>query len=50
MLTREQNDLLTQVGPATGMGKLLRCYWMPVAGVSEFDSIQSKPLKILGED
>jgi 5,5'-dehydrodivanillate O-demethylase len=50
MLTREQNDLLTQVGPATGMGKLLRCYWMPVAGVSEFDSIQSKALKILGED
>ena len=50
MLTREQNDLLTQVGPDAAMGQLLRSYWMPIAGTSEFDSIQSKSLKILGEE
>ena len=50
MLTQEQNDLLTQVGPASAMGQLLRCYWMPIAGSSEFDSLSIKPIKILGED
>ena len=50
MLTREQNDLLTRVGPDAAMGQLLRSYWMPIAGTSEFDSIQSKSLKILGEE
>ena len=50
MLTREQNELLTQVGPDAAMGQLLRSYWMPIAGTSEFDSIQSKSLKILGEE
>ncbi len=29
MLTREQNDLLTRVGPETPMGDMLREYWMP---------------------
>ena len=50
MLTLEQNDLLTRVGPDAAMGQLLRSYWMPIAGTSEFDSIQSKSLKILGEE
>jgi len=50
MLTQAQNDLLTQVGPGTPMGHLLRCYWMPIAGASEFDEIQAKPIKILGEE
>ncbi len=29
MTTREQNDFLTQTGPGTPMGKLLRRYWIP---------------------
>jgi phthalate 4,5-dioxygenase oxygenase subunit len=29
MLTKEDNDLLTQVGPGTRMGKLMRQYWVP---------------------
>ncbi|HLH76244.1 MAG TPA: Rieske 2Fe-2S domain-containing protein [Candidatus Binataceae bacterium] len=29
MLTREENELLTRVGPGTPMGALLREYWMP---------------------
>ncbi|PKP95946.1 MAG: aromatic ring-hydroxylating dioxygenase subunit alpha [Alphaproteobacteria bacterium HGW-Alphaproteobacteria-15] len=51
MLSEERNRMLTQVGPATPMGTLLRRYWMPVAGVSEFDSRSTtKPLRLLGED
>lgn len=50
MLSEEKNRMLTQVGPGTPMGTLLRRYWMPVAGVSEFDSRSTKPLRLLGED
>ena len=31
MLTKEQNDLVTQTGPGTPMGDLFRCYWLPIA-------------------
>ena len=30
MLTREENELLSQVGKGTPMGELMRQYWMPV--------------------
>src|SRR5712692_6585710 len=35
MLTKEQNDLLTQTGPGTPGGALLRRYWQPVALAEE---------------
>jgi 5,5'-dehydrodivanillate O-demethylase oxygenase subunit len=50
MLTEEKNRLLTRVGPGTAMGDLLRRYWMPIAGVSEFDARSTKPVRLLGED
>ena len=50
MLSEEKNRLLTQVGPGTRMGGLLRRYWMPIAGVSEFDARSTKPVRLLGED
>jgi len=50
MLTEEKNRLLTQVGPGTPMGNLLRRYWMPIAGISEFDSRSTKPMRLMGED
>ena len=50
MLNEEQNRLLSEVGSATPMGNLLRRYWMPIGGVSEFDTISVKPLRLLGED
>jgi len=31
MLSKEENDLLTQTGPGTPCGKLLRSYWQPAA-------------------
>ena len=30
MLRKEQNDLVTQTGPGTPMGRLFRSYWTPV--------------------
>jgi 5,5'-dehydrodivanillate O-demethylase len=50
MLSKEQNDLLTQVGPNKPMGQLLRHYWMPIAGESEFEALNTKAVKLLGEE
>lgn len=51
MLTKEQNDLITRTGPGTPAGKLLRCYWQPVALAEELP-VGGAPLsvKILGEE
>ena len=48
MLSPEQNAQLTQVGAGTPMGELLRRYWMPIAGVSEFDHQATKAMRLLG--
>ncbi len=50
MLSAEKNRLLTQVGPGTPMGDLLRRYWMPIGGASEFEAVRIKPIRLLGED
>jgi phthalate 4,5-dioxygenase len=45
MMTREQNDLLTQTGPGTPGGKFLRSYWHPVATAEEMP-IGGAPLSL----
>jgi 5,5'-dehydrodivanillate O-demethylase len=51
MLNEEKNRVLTQVGPGTPMGGLLRRYWMPIAGASEFTEEEAiKPIRLFGED
>ncbi|HLQ32007.1 MAG TPA: Rieske 2Fe-2S domain-containing protein [Chloroflexota bacterium] len=51
MLTREQNDLLTQTGRGTPCGELMRRYWQPLALVGELDNRAAPlPVRILGED
>ena len=50
MLTVEQNEELTQVGPGTRMGTLLRHYWYPIAFEQDFDERPSKSVRLLGED
>jgi phenylpropionate dioxygenase-like ring-hydroxylating dioxygenase large terminal subunit len=35
MLSREESELLTRVGPGTAMGDLMRQYWLPAAKSSE---------------
>lgn len=34
MLSKEENKLLTEVGPSPPMGNLLRSYWMPFAAAA----------------
>ena len=50
MLTKEQNDELTRVGPGTPMGDVLRHYWYPVAFTRELDEFPVKKARLLGED
>jgi 5,5'-dehydrodivanillate O-demethylase oxygenase subunit len=50
MLTHEENQRLTQVGPGTPMGNLLRRYWHPVGTVTELAKAPVMPVRILGED
>ena len=51
MLTQEQNDLLTQTGPGTPGGDLLRRYWQPAALAEELPPGGAPlPVRILGED
>jgi len=46
----EQFWLLTQSGPETPMGVLLRKFWHPVALSSEIMSGSARPIRIFGED
>ena len=51
MLTREENELLTRVGPETPMGNLMRRYWMPALRSAELPpGGRVKRVRLLGED
>jgi 5,5'-dehydrodivanillate O-demethylase len=50
MLDPEDQRVLTQVGPGTPMGELLRRYWIPVRGSSEVRCGRALPVRLLGED
>lgn len=50
MISKELNDRLTQVGPGTPMGNLLRRYWYPVAALPELEREPVLPVRLLGED
>ncbi len=50
MMTQQDNDELTQVGPGTPMGEVLRNYWYPVAFVRELDEFPVKEVRLLGEN
>ena len=49
MLSKEQNERLTRVGPGTPMGELLRRYWFPVATNQELAQNPVKSVRLLGE-
>src|SRR5215510_536947 len=50
--TREENEALTRVGPATPMGNLFRQYWLPVVPIEHLSEPGGRPLRVrlLGED
>jgi phenylpropionate dioxygenase-like ring-hydroxylating dioxygenase large terminal subunit len=52
MLTVEENEKVTRVGPGTPAGKLLRRYWQPLCLSTELPEKDGAPLRvrILGED
>ena len=51
MISAEQNELMTRIGPGTPAGKLLRNYWQPVALAEELKGPRPvKAVRLLGED
>jgi phthalate 4,5-dioxygenase len=46
MLSREDNERLTRVGPNTPMGELLRRYWIPVAYSERIAKPDSPPIRV----
>jgi phthalate 4,5-dioxygenase len=52
MLKREENELITRVGPGTPMGSTLRRYWMPALLAWELPEPDCPPVRVrlLGED
>jgi phenylpropionate dioxygenase-like ring-hydroxylating dioxygenase large terminal subunit len=52
MLSKEDNELLTRVGPGTAMGNLLRQFWFPLVPSNEAPKAGARPLRLrlFGED
>ena len=51
MMSAEQNELITRIGPGTRGGALMRHYWQPVALAEELpDERPVKAVRLLGED
>jgi phenylpropionate dioxygenase-like ring-hydroxylating dioxygenase large terminal subunit len=52
MLSREENELLTQTGPGTPAGAYFRRYWLPALLASELPAPDCPPVRVrlLGED
>jgi phenylpropionate dioxygenase-like ring-hydroxylating dioxygenase large terminal subunit len=47
VLTQEENELITRVGPGTPMGNLFREYWLPAMLSSELPSPDADPVRVL---
>ncbi len=50
MLSQQENEQLTRVGPGTPMGELMRRYWHPIAATAELDDKPTKEVTLLGEE
>ena len=52
MLSREENELLTRIGPGAAMGALMRRYWLPALLSEEIPAPDCPPVRVrlLGED
>jgi len=51
MMTRDQNKLITESGPGTPAGVLMRRYWQPAALSVELDGPRpSRPVRLMGQD
>ena len=51
MMSKEQNDLITRIGPGTPAGDVLRRYWQPAALSEELMGARPVvPVRLMGED
>src|SRR5579871_5800997 len=50
MITQQENETLTRIGPGTPMGELMRRYWHPITGVDQMANRWTKRVRVLGED
>ena len=46
MLSNEDNEVLSRVGPGTPMGDLMRQYWIPAIRSDELPAPDSPPVRI----
>ena len=51
MLTTEENEILTRVGPDTPLGRMMRRFWFPICTSAQLPAPDSDPLRtsLLGE-
>src|SRR5436190_4017297 len=50
MLTVEENERLSKVGPGSPMGELLRRFWQPIATLADIERERVMKVRRLGED
>ncbi len=52
MLSKDENELVTRIGPGTPMGEAMRRYWMPALLAEELAEPDGPPVRVrlLGED
>jgi nitrite reductase/ring-hydroxylating ferredoxin subunit len=51
MISAEKNAFMTQVGPGTPAGRLMRAYWQPIALVDELNTERpAKAVAVLGQE
>src|ERR1051325_4921116 len=46
MLSKEENELITRVGPGTPMGDLMRRYWIPALASTELPEPDCAPVRV----
>jgi phthalate 4,5-dioxygenase oxygenase subunit len=46
MLQKDKNELITQTGPGTPMGKVFRCYWIPALLAEELPEPNCPPVRV----
>ena len=46
MLSQQDNELMTRVGPGTSMGEMLRRYWVPASFSDQIGEPDSAPIRV----
>ena len=49
-MNQTENNTFTQTAAGTPMGDLMRRYWHPIAAVTQMDQVETKAVRLMGED